>query len=325
MSSSHVVVGAGLIGGRVAQLLLDRGDGVTLVTRRGSALPGALAVAADASDPAALTAAALPASTGGSATQRARTIFLCANPAIYSAEEWGRVWPPIFRAAIAAAHDSGAGLVVMGNLYPYGLPEGPMSEHSPERTTSRKGLIRKAGWEAVKAAHDAGELRGVEVRASDYFGPGAGPTALLGARFFAPLLASKTARVVGDPALPHSWSYLDDIAATLVAAADHPGEWGRVWHVPSGAPHSRLEIAATVNDWFGTHGRVAPVPQWVLRGLALFSPQLGGVLDESYQFRNPFVLDASETERMLGVHATPWEQALHDTARSYRRAEDGER
>jgi len=307
--SSHVVVGAGLIGRRVAKRLIDRGDAVTVLTRRGTELPGARAVAADASDTAVHTTAA----TG------ARTIFLCANPPIYSAEEWARVWPPIFRAAIAAARTTGAALVVMGNLYPYGQPQGPMTEHSPELTTSPKGLIRKAGWAAVKAAHDAGELRAVEVRASDYFGPGAGPTALLGERFFVPLLESKPVRVVGDPSLPHSWSYLDDIAETLVAAGDYPGQWGRVWHVPSGAPHSELEIAETVNEWFGAAGKIAPIPQTALRALALFSPQLKGVLDESYQFRHPFVLDASESERMLGVHATPWEQALRDTAQSYRK------
>jgi nucleoside-diphosphate-sugar epimerase len=307
--SSHVVVGAGLIGRRVAQRLIDRGDSVAVLTRHGTELPGARAVAADAADTAAHTAAA----------DGARTIFLCANPPVYSAEEWERVWPPIFRAAIAAARDTHADLVVMGNLYPYGLPDGPMTEHSAELTTSPKGKIRKSGWAAVKAAHEAGELRAVEVRASDYFGPGAGPTALLGERFFVPLLESKTARVVGDPALPHSWSYLDDIAATLVAAADFRGTWGRVWHVPSGDPHSELEIAETVNEWFGTAGKVVPIPQWALHGLALFSPQLKGVLDESYQFRNPFVLDAAETERMLGVHATPWERALRDTAQSYRK------
>ncbi|GAA4164729.1 NAD-dependent epimerase/dehydratase family protein [Gryllotalpicola daejeonensis] len=307
--SSHVVVGAGLIGRRVAQRLVERGDRVTLVTRRGTELHGARSVAADASDAAALTAA----------SDHVSTLFLCANPAVYSAEEWAKVWPPIFRAAIAAAHEAAAGLVVMGNLYPYGQSDGPMTEHSPELTTSPKGLIRKSGWELVKAAHDAGELHAVEVRASDYFGPGAGQTAMLGERFFVPVLESRTARVVGDPAQPHSWSYLDDIAATLVAAADYRGDWGRVWHVPSGAPHSELEIAETVNEWFGTHGKVAPIPELALRTLALFSPQLKGVLDESYQFTHPFVLDSSETERMLGVHATPWETALRDTAQSYRK------
>lgn len=304
---AHVVVGAGLIGRRVAKLLIDRGDAVALATRSGASLPGARTVAADASDAAALTAAA----------EGARTIFLCTNPKAYTADEWQRSWPPIFRAAITVAQSTGAGLVVMGNLYPYGSPDGPMTEHFPEEPLTQKGRIRRDGWAAVKAAHEAGELQAVEVRASDYFGPGAGPTAHLGERFFVPIIESKTARVIGGPAMPHSWSYLDDIAATLVAAADYRGMWGRVWHVPSGEPHTRLEIAATLNEWFGSHGTVKPVPPWLLQTMGVFSPQLKGVAEESHQFTRPFIIDASDTERMLGVHATPWETALRDTAQSY--------
>lgn len=302
------MVGAGLIGRHLSTLLVERGDAVSVVTRSGTSVPGAQPVSADAADAAALAAA----------SDGADTLFLCTSPKAYTAEDWQHSWPPVFRAAIAAAHDSGAGLVTMGNLYPYGLTDGPMTEHSPENTTSAKGLIRKAGWEAVEAAHENGEIRAVEVRASDYFGPGAGAGAHLGERFFAPILESKTAQVVGDPDAPHSWSYLDDIAATLAAAGDYTGEWGRVWHVPSGAPHPRTEIAATLNGWFGCAGRVHGMPQLALRSIGLFSPAMRGVADESYQFRHPFVIDASESERMLGVHATPWDEALRTTAESYR-------
>ncbi|WP_022881721.1 NAD-dependent epimerase/dehydratase family protein [Gryllotalpicola ginsengisoli] len=305
---NHLVIGAGPIGRELVHQLTERGDQVLVATRSGTRLPLAEAVTADASDAAALIGAA----------EGADTIFLCSNPAVYAADEWQRVWPPIFRAAIQAARSSGAGLVVMGNLYPYGKPEGPMTECSPEMTTEAKGVVRREGWAAVKAAHDAGEIRAVEVRASDYFGPGAGGTAHLGERFFGPIMASKTAYVVGDPAMPHSWSYLPDIAATLVAAADHTGPWGRVWHVPSGLPHSRHEIADTLNDWFDAHGKAAGVPQWLLAGLGLFSPQWRGVYESSYQFTAPFVLEATETERMLGVQATPWPAALRETAQSYR-------
>ncbi|MGO7983622.1 NAD-dependent epimerase, partial [Rhizobium johnstonii] len=97
---------------------------------------------------------------------------------------WVTEWPPVFDAAIAAARASGAALVVMGNLYPYGEPTGPMSESTPEITTETKGLVRRDGWARVREAGLRGDIRAVEVRASDYFGPGAGPTAHLGSRFF---------------------------------------------------------------------------------------------------------------------------------------------
>jgi hypothetical protein len=38
----------------------------------------------------------------------------------------------------------------------------------------------------------------------------------------------------------------------------------------------------------------------------------------SYQFVVPFVIDATETERELGVAATSWNEALIATAESYR-------
>jgi nucleoside-diphosphate-sugar epimerase len=300
----HLIVGAGWIGSELARQLVARGDGVTVATRSGSALPGAMARVLDASDPVAFVLAA----------ERMDTIFLCTNPP-YS--EWARRWPPVFAAAISAASVSGAALVVMGNLYPYGSPTGPMTEHSPEATTEAKGLIRRDGWSRVREAHEYGEIRAVEVRASDYFGPGVTGTAHLGRSFFRPVLASKTARVVGSPAALHSWSYLPDIAATMIAAAGYSGDWGRVWHVPSGA-RSRTDIAEAVNARFGSHGTVAGYPDWLLRAMGLASPLMREVHASSYQFQVPYVIDSAETERELGVAATPWDDALLTVAESYR-------
>ena len=300
----HLGVGAGLIGRPLAERLAARGDAVTVASRSGSPAHGARAIALDASDPRAFSRAA----------EGASTIFLCTNPPY---TDWAAEWPPIFRAAITAASSSGAGLVVMGNLYPYGSPTGPMTEHSPQTTTEAKGLIRLAGWRAVLAAHERGEIRAVEVRASDYFGPGSAGTAHLGRSFFGAILASKTAHVIGKPELVHSWSYLPDIVTTLVAAADHSGEWGRIWHVPSGAV-SRTDIAERLNARYGTRGKVSGYPQWLLRSLGAVNPMMREVWASSYQFLVPYVIDSAETERLLGVAATPWEDALVTTAESYR-------
>lgn len=300
----QLVVGAGQIGHPLAERLAARGDTVTIATRSGSPARGARALVLDASDPEAFSRAA----------EGASTIFLCTNPPY---TDWAAEWPPIFRAAITAAGSSGAGLVMMGNLYPYGSPTGPMTEDSPQTTTEEKGLIRLAGWRAALAAHEAGEIRAVEVRASDYFGPGAAGTAHLGRSFFGAILASKTAHVVGKPDIVHSWSYLPDIVSTLIAAADHAGAWGRIWHVPSGAV-SRTDIAAQLNARYGTHGKVSGYPQWLLRSLGAVNPMMREVWAASHQFLVPYIIDSARTERELGVAATPWDEALATTAESYR-------
>lgn len=306
---SQLVVGAGLIGKPLAERLVARGDEVSVATRSGAFVDGASSVALDASDAAAF----------GRAAQGVDTIFLCANPPY---PRWAADWPPIYQAAIAAATESGAGLVMVGNLYGYGPPERPMTEDSPQLASERKGLVRKAGWEQALAAHARGDIRATEIRPSDYFGAQTLGSSHLGEGFFRPVLASRTARVVGDPAMAHSWSYLPDIVSTLIAASDYTGEWGRAWHVPSNEPLPRTEIVRQINARWGVTGSVAGIPRWLLSGLGVFNPTLREVSASSYQFRMPFVIDSAETERLLGVRATSWDDAL-GTAVDFYRAPSG--
>ena len=299
-----LIIGAGEIGRRLAAQLLESGVEVTLASRSGTEVPGARAVALDAADVAAVSAAA----------KDVDTVFLVTSPPQY--HRWPELWPPVLDAALAASR--GKNLVVMSNLYAYGRAHMPMTEHSPIQPAESKGAVRAELWRRVQAAHESGELRAVEVRASDYFGPGVGNTSMLGGRFFGPLVAGRTAKVVGSPDQPHSWTYVDDIATTLAAAASYSGEWGRVWHVPCSEPRSLTEIARAVPDSDGAPGKVAPYSAWFFAMLAAVIPELRAVKESSYMFDSPFVIDAAETERELKVSATPWQQAFAATVDGYR-------
>ncbi|MCY7404308.1 MAG: hypothetical protein LH475_06750 [Cryobacterium sp.] len=122
---------------------------------------------------------------------------------------------------------------------------------------------------------------------------------------------------MGKAQLEHSWSYLPDIVTTLIAAADHTGDWGRIWHVPS-ATVSRTDIAAQLNLHFGIRGKVSGYPQWLLHAFGVANPMMHEVWASSYQFMVPYVIDSTETESVLGVAASPWNEALLATAESYR-------
>ncbi|MET0842626.1 MAG: NAD-dependent epimerase/dehydratase family protein [Mycetocola sp.] len=300
-----LVLGAGPVGSAVAQALQGRGQEVTVGTRSGTSLPGAAAVRLDASDAEALTRAAAGSST----------IVVCTNPPYH---RWRTEWPPIVNAVIRAASAADARVVMFGNLYSYGKAQMPMTERSPEHPAESKGEVRRDLWARLRKATESGDVQAVEVRASDYFGPGATADAHLGTRFFQPILASKRSWAIGDPALPHSWAYLPDIASTVAAAAEYSGEWGRIWHVPASTALSRTEICRQVNERYGTRGSISGLPDWVLRSIGVVNPVLLEVAKSSYQFRMPFLSDATETERELGVSATPWDTALDATVASYR-------
>jgi nucleoside-diphosphate-sugar epimerase len=302
---SVLVVGAGPVGSNVTRAFLDRGEQVTVATRSGTTLGSAAAVRLNATDADALTRAA----TGHA------TIVVCTNPPYNS---WSADWPPIVEAVIRSARATGADIVMIGNLYSYGEATMPMKETSPEAPAESKGEVRRGLWASLRSATERGDIRAVEVRASDYFGPGASGDAHLGTRFFDPILASKRSWAVGNPALPHSWAYLPDLANTVLAASGYAGSWGRVWHVPAATDLSRTAICGQVNKRYGVRGSISAIPSAVLRGVGAFNPVLREVSKSSYQFRAPFLSDATETTRELGVHATDWDRALDDTVAFYR-------
>ncbi|PWC04597.1 epimerase [Mycetocola zhujimingii] len=302
---SVLVLGAGAVGSTVTRAFLGSGETVTVGTRSATQLPGAAAVPLDASDAGTLTRAA----------EGCSTIVVCTNPPYH---RWRSDWPPIVDAVIRAARQTGSDIVMIGNLYSYGTASMPMRETTPEQPAESKGEVRRDLWETLRAATKRGDVRAVEVRASDYFGPGAGADAHLGTRFFRPILASKRSWAVGNPALPHSWAYLPDLASTVVAASAYTGEWGRVWHVPAATDLSRTAICRQVNERYGVRGSISGIPSSLLKGIGAVNPVMREVAASSYQFTAPFLSDASETERELDVRSTDWETALDDTVAFYR-------
>lgn len=225
----HVIVGAGPVGTATARLLAERGERVRVVTRRGTGPehPAIERVAADAADADRLAAL----------TEGADALYNCANPQYHT---WPTDWPPLAAALLTAAERSGAVLATVGNLYGYGPVDAPMTEATPLAATGVKGRVRNRMWADALAAHRAGRARVTEVRGSDYIGLGGTslpmmvlPKVLAGQRVFLP--------VAWDA--PHTWTYVGDVARTLVAAATDPRAWGRAWHVPSAPPMSMRALA----------------------------------------------------------------------------------
>ena len=293
--SRYVIAGAGPIGSAVAGQLLARGDEVTVVTRSGSDITGAHNVRHDAND-----VDGLKDLTGGAAA-----LFNCANPAYH---KWATDWPPLAASLLAAAGQSGAVLVTAANLYGYGHVVGPMSPSTPLHPNSVNGQVRAQMWQDALAAHQAGEVRVVEVRGSDYIGPHSESHF---ERQLPNVLTGKTAKVVGDPDAPHSWTYTEDMAATLVAVATEPAAWGRPWHAPCTAVKSQREALTAACAVAGVAApKVVGIPTWQMTMAGWFNPQIRAVATVAYQFQGPFLSDDSETRHVLGVLPTPWSEVL---------------
>ena len=188
-AGSDVVVGAGVIGSRVARMLAEGGHCVSVVSRRGSGAAGVTypaggSHAARGTHAAGVTHLAADAADADSMARLAEgtaVIYNCVNPAYH---HWPTDWPPIAASLLGAAERVGAVLVTLSNLYGYGPAARslgssaydqahPMTEATPLAATGRKGQVRAQVWLDALAAHEAGRVRVTEVRAADFVGPGA--------------------------------------------------------------------------------------------------------------------------------------------------------
>ncbi|WP_231558385.1 NAD-dependent epimerase/dehydratase family protein [Modestobacter caceresii] len=226
----HVVVGKGPVGSTTARLLAEQGHEVLVLSRSGGPSTDQVGHrAVDAGDVEALTGA----------IGRADVLYNAVNPPDHT--RWTQDWPPIGAALLDAAERTGALLVTMGNLYGYGRPTGPMTASSPLAATDVKGRLRAQMWRDALAAHQAGRVRVTEARASDFVGPGVPSAQSHLMRQLATLRRGRRAWVIGDPDAVHSWTYVPDVAATLVALGTDERSAGRAWHVPTAPPRSQRQ------------------------------------------------------------------------------------
>lgn len=304
----HVIVGAGTNGSQLAELLVGRGEEVVLVSRRGRGpdRPGITCRPVDAADAGAL----------GAAAEGASVLYNCANPDYL---RWQTDWPPMARAMLEVAERSGAVLVTLSNLYGYGPVAGPMTEDLPLAAVSTRGQVRAQMWRDALAAHEAGRIRCVEVRASDFFGPGLTDQGYLGERAVPRILAGKTVRAIGDVDAPHSWTYVPDTVEALALVGSEEAAWGRPWHVPTAPARSIRQMVTAMANAAGVQpSRVSGVSRGVLRALGIVSAQMRGLAEVAYQFEHPFIVDSSAFTDRFGVAATPVDDAVGATVAWWR-------
>ena len=305
--STHVVVGAGPVGSTTATLLAADGHEVVVVTRtgRGPEAPGITRVAADAG-----AADALAAIADGAAS-----LYNCVNPPYH---RWAEQWPPMAAGFLAAAERSGARLVTMSNVYGYGPTDGPMTEGTPMAATFTNGRIRAQMWGEALAAHQAGRVQVTEARAADFFGPMVEGSSF-GDRIVPKVLAGKGVKVLGRTDLPHSLTYMGDVARALVVLGTDDRAVGRAWHVPTNAPLTQAEWVARLCDAAGVPPvKVGTIGRLALRAAGLFVPELRPMGEIMYQYEAPFVVDSSAFTATFGLEPTPVDEALAATAAWYR-------
>lgn len=302
----HVVLGTGPAGSTLATELVARGHRVRCVNRSGDgfAAPGVEPVAADLTQ----SRAAERATVGAS------VIYHCVNVAYHRQVD---VMPDVATAVLSAAAAAGARLVVLDTLYPYGTAEGErITEQTPWAATTRKGKLRADLDRRYLAAHRAGSVRFAAGRSADFFGP-AVLNSTLGGAVFPAALAGQPVLALGDIDLPHSYSYIRDIARGLATLGEDPAGDGRIWHLPTVPATTTRHIHQLITENIG-----GPLEVHTLESARPYGPFDETFMTEYdemfYQHTTPQNMDSSAFQSQFGMRPTPLGEALDATIDWYR-------
>jgi nucleoside-diphosphate-sugar epimerase len=300
VSITHLVVGAGVVGSALANLLAEDGQEVIVVTRSGSGPnhKNIRRVATDASNVSKLL----------EISPQAVAIYNCVNPPYH---RWTKEWPPLAESFLKYAEKTGAVLVTCSNLYGYGPVSVAMNESLPLNAPGINGKVRAQMWLDAKALNDAGKIKATEVRGSDYVCPG--EQSRVGSRVLPKILAGKPAQVLGDINQKHTWTYPLDVARLMKIVALDSKAWGKAWHVPSNEAKTQKELVTELAATAGVKNpKLSSVPNVMWNLLALFNPLLKALKETAYQFQRPYILDDSAARKTFNLQPTDWNQILKE-------------
>ena len=311
LDQKALVLGAtGGIGGEVARQLRDAGWQVRALQR-------GLAAPQEQRDGIAwLRGDAMRREDVMRAARGCSVIVHAVNPPGY--RKWNELVLPMVDNTIAAAKAEGATVVLPGTVYNYGPETFPMvAEDAPQRPLTRKGAIRVELERHLRDASEQG-ARVIVVRAGDFFGPRAGNN-WFAQGLVRPGQPVRAVRLPGDAGVGHQWSYLPDVARTMVELLARRAALPAFacFHAGGHWDADGTQMAAAIRRVVQRHGgqaRSRAFPWWLVRLASPSVPTLRELLEMRYLWRQALRLDNTRLKAMLGSEPhTPLDDAVEAT------------
>ena len=125
--------------------------------------------------------------------------------------------PKLTRVVLDAAINAGVSrFVLVGTVYPYGIPQRELvNESHPRNPHTFKGRMRKEQEDLVLQAYGRNGLRTTLLRPPDFYGPESELS--YAADMFKAAVQGRRADVIGPIDTLHEFIYVPDVARTLIA------------------------------------------------------------------------------------------------------------
>lgn len=220
---------------------------------------------------------------------------------------WAAEMPSLHAGVRHAALETGATVILPGNVYVFGkdAPE-RLGPATPHRATNPLGRLRVE----MEAAYRESGVRTILLRAGDFLDTQAS------GNWFDKVMAASLGKGVltapGNPAAPHAWAFLPDMARAAVELAGRRETLPRFADIPfPGYTLSTAEMAGLLSGVLGRDIRVKRMAWWPLLLAQPVWPMARHLHEMRYLWDKPHHMDAGAFEALLpGFRATPVAEAL---------------
>jgi nucleoside-diphosphate-sugar epimerase len=226
---------------------------------------------------------------------RVQVIVNALNP-LYTG--WEKHLLPLADSALRVARETGALLMLPGNVYNFGRELPPvLTEQTPQVANTSKAALRIAMEQRMQSEPG---VRSVVIRVGDYLG-GPGPGTWIDM-----MIAKDVGRGVvtypGPTGIEHAWAYLPDLAEVFVKVAERRDRLHafEVLHY-EGLTLTGNELVAAIERAAGRPLRLKAAPWGLFRLLSPVWAMVRALLKMRYLWNKPHRLDGSKLAALIGA------------------------
>ena len=227
----------------------------------------------------------------------------------YKVDVWKRTWPTLMANVIAACKKYNSKLVFFDNVYMYDRDFlTNMTEETPVRPTSKKGVIRAEIAERLLEETRKGNLTALIARSADFFGPS---NSVLIETVYKNFKKGKKANWFADVNKVHNFTFYTDAAKGTAILGNTPDAYNQVWHLPTDS------TPITGKQWielFAKYMNVKPsymvVPEWLTAIMGLFVPMLKELKEMIYQYDRDYFFNSSKFQKKFNHKSVTPEEAV---------------
>lgn len=221
--------------------------------------------------------------------------------------DWARLVPQLTKQIVNTAKDTGATVLIPGNVYNYGADMPPeLHESTPHRPTGPLGQIR----EDMERAYRTAGVRTIVLRAGDFIDTYAS------GNWYDKVITAKLLKGIveypGDLDTPHTWAFLHDLANAAVKLAEQAQDLPEFFEINfPGYTLTARELTHAIEQVTEQRLTLRQMPWWPIQIAKPFWPMARPLLETRYLWNTPHRVSSERFAELLAdFEPTPLHEAI---------------